>query len=109
MPEPIHLDMNLSRALALNPKDKEHSRTITFNPRSANLLKPHERYRSKLGALVNAVGQRIAAETASSSACDLLSDSNRTLPMHLRCVSGRTFLRFRDHRKMVWTILRYAR
>jgi hypothetical protein len=38
MPGPIHLDMNLSRAFKLNPKNTDHPRTLTFNARSANLL-----------------------------------------------------------------------
>lgn len=38
MPSTVHLDMNLSRALILNPKDKEHQRTLTLNVRSANIL-----------------------------------------------------------------------
>jgi hypothetical protein len=38
MPPTTHLDMNLSRGFTLNPKDKDHPRTFTFNARSANLL-----------------------------------------------------------------------
>jgi len=38
MPGTMHLDANLSRAFTLNPKDKDHPRTLTFNARSANLL-----------------------------------------------------------------------
>ena len=38
MPDLIHLDTNLSRAFVLNPKNKEHVRTLTLNARSANLL-----------------------------------------------------------------------
>lgn len=38
MPPTVHLDMNLSRAFVLNPKDKEHTRTITLNLRAANVL-----------------------------------------------------------------------
>ncbi len=38
MPDVIHLDMNLSRVFALDPNDKDHPRTLTFNARSANLL-----------------------------------------------------------------------
>ena len=38
MPGPIHLDMNLTRAFKLNPKNTDHPRTLTFNARSANLL-----------------------------------------------------------------------
>jgi hypothetical protein len=38
MPGVVHLDTNLSRVFALNPKNKDHPRTLTFNARSANLL-----------------------------------------------------------------------
>ncbi|MEZ2346482.1 carboxypeptidase regulatory-like domain-containing protein [Terriglobus sp. RCC_193] len=38
MPPMVHLDMNLSRAFVLNPKDTDHLRTFTFNVRSANIL-----------------------------------------------------------------------
>ena len=38
MPGPIHLDMNLTRAFKLNPKNTDHPRSLTFNARSANLL-----------------------------------------------------------------------
>jgi hypothetical protein len=38
MPPTVHLDMNLSRAFVLNPKDSEHLRTFTLNARSANVL-----------------------------------------------------------------------
>ena len=38
MPPTVHLDMNLSRAFALNPKNIDHLRTFTLNVRSANVL-----------------------------------------------------------------------
>lgn len=38
MPARIHLDANLSRMFTLNPSNKDHPRTLTFNVRSANLL-----------------------------------------------------------------------
>jgi len=38
MPARIHLDANLSRVFTLNPSNKDHPRTFTFNVRSANLL-----------------------------------------------------------------------
>ena len=38
MPAVMHLDLNFSRAFALNSKDKDHPRTLTFNARSANLI-----------------------------------------------------------------------
>ncbi len=34
----VHLDVNMSRVFTLNPKDKDHLRTLMFNARSANLL-----------------------------------------------------------------------
>lgn|GEM_PF-6673264 len=34
----MHLDMNLSRAFVLKPKDSEHLGTVTLNARSANAL-----------------------------------------------------------------------
>jgi hypothetical protein len=34
-PSVLHLDMNPSRVFMLNPKGKEHPRTLTFNARSA--------------------------------------------------------------------------
>jgi hypothetical protein len=37
-PTVMHLDTKVSRAFRLNPKDKNHARTLTFNARSANLL-----------------------------------------------------------------------
>ena len=64
MPGPIHLDVNLSRAFSLNPKDKEHLRTITLNARSANLLN-HTNVTAVNSVLSSsAVGQPIAAEAA---------------------------------------------
>ena len=38
MPGLIHLDVNLSRAFTLNPKNTDRPRTFTINARSANLL-----------------------------------------------------------------------
>jgi hypothetical protein len=38
MPGPIRLNLNMSRAFNLNPKDKDRPRTVTFNARSSNLL-----------------------------------------------------------------------
>jgi hypothetical protein len=38
MPSLVHLDTNLSRTFTLNPKDKDHARTLSLNARSANLL-----------------------------------------------------------------------
>jgi len=63
MPGPIHLDMNLSRAFQLNRKDKEDSRTLTFNARSANLLNHTNVTAVNTVLSSSAVGQPIAAET----------------------------------------------
>jgi hypothetical protein len=38
MPATTHLDMNLRRPFVLNPKDRDHPRTLDFNARSSNLL-----------------------------------------------------------------------
>jgi hypothetical protein len=38
MPATLHLDTNLSRVFTINPGDKDHQRTFTFNARSANLV-----------------------------------------------------------------------
>ena len=64
MPAVIHLDMNLSRAFALNPKDKDHPRTLTFNARSANLLNHTNVTAVNTILSSGAVGQPVAAETA---------------------------------------------
>lgn len=64
MPGVVHLDMNLSRAFTLNPKDKNHPRTLTFNARSANLLN-HTNVTAVNTILPSGtVGQPVAAETA---------------------------------------------
>jgi hypothetical protein len=64
MPEPLHLDMNLSRIFTLNPNDKDHPRTFTFNARSANLLN-HTNVTAVNSVLSSsAVGEPIAAEAA---------------------------------------------
>jgi hypothetical protein len=38
MPSQIHIDLNLSRAFTLNPARKDHTRVLTFNARSTNVL-----------------------------------------------------------------------
>ncbi len=64
MPAQFHLDTNLSRVFALNPRDKDHPRTITFNARSTNLLN-HTNVTSVNTILSSgAVGEPVAAETA---------------------------------------------
>lgn len=64
MPGVVHLDMNLSRVFTLSPKDKEHTRTLTFNARSANLLN-HTNV-TVLNTILSSgsLGQPVAAETA---------------------------------------------
>jgi hypothetical protein len=64
MPGVIHLDMNLSRAFILNPNDKSHSRTLTFNVRSANLLNHTNVTAVNTVVSSSALGQAVAAETA---------------------------------------------
>lgn len=63
MPGLIHLDMNLSRGFQLNPGDKDHPRTITFNARSANVLN-HTNVTAVQTVLSSTLGQSISAETA---------------------------------------------
>jgi hypothetical protein len=63
MPPLIHLDTNLSRVLDLNPGDKEHLRTLTFNLRSANLLN-HTNVTTVGTVLSPNLGEPISAETA---------------------------------------------
>lgn len=60
----IHLDMNLSRVFMLNPNDKEHPRTLTFNARSANLLNHTNVTAVNTVLSSSAIGQPVAAETA---------------------------------------------
>jgi len=64
MPARIHLDANLSRVFRLNPNDKDHPRTLTFNVRSANLLN-HTNV-TTVGTVVSSstFSQPISAETA---------------------------------------------
>jgi len=64
MPGLVHLDMNLSRAFTLNPKDKDHPRTVTFNARSANLLNHTNVTTVNTVLSSGALGQPVAAETA---------------------------------------------
>ena len=64
MPGPLHLDLNLSRVFALNPKDKDHPRTFTFNARSANLLNHTNVTAVNTVLSSSTVGQPVAAEAA---------------------------------------------
>jgi Carboxypeptidase regulatory-like domain len=64
MPGIIHLDMNLSRAFALNPKDRDHPRTLICNARSANLLNHTNVTAVNTVVSSSALGQPVAAQTA---------------------------------------------
>jgi hypothetical protein len=64
MPTVMHLDANLSRAFALNPKDKDSVRTLTFNARSANFLNHTNVTAVNTVLSSSAIGQPLAAETA---------------------------------------------
>jgi hypothetical protein len=64
MPDQIHLDMNLSREFALNPRDKDRPRTFTLNVRSTNLLNHTNVTAVNTILSSGAVGQPISAETA---------------------------------------------
>ena len=64
MPAPFHLDMNLSRVFALNPRDKDHPRTFTFNARSTDVLNHTNVTAVNTILSSGAVGQPIVAETA---------------------------------------------
>jgi hypothetical protein len=64
MPRTVHLDANLTRTIALNPRDKDHPRTMTVNARSANLLN-HTNVTAVNSVLASSVlGAPVAAETA---------------------------------------------
>jgi hypothetical protein len=64
MPDLIHLDTNLSRAFVLNPKNKEHIRTLALNARSANLLN-HTNVTAVNNVLSSgSLGQSLSAEAA---------------------------------------------
>ena len=64
MPTVLHMYSNLSRAFLLNPKDKDHPRTLTFNARAANLLN-HTNI-TAVGTVVSSptFGQALSAEAA---------------------------------------------
>jgi hypothetical protein len=64
MPATLHLDGNLSRIFTLNPGDKDHPRTLTFNARSANLVN-HTNVTAVNSILSSsALGAPVTAETA---------------------------------------------
>ncbi len=64
MPAVLHLDVNLSRDFILNPQNKDHPRTVSFNVRSASLLN-HTNVTAVNSVLSSAaVGQPLTAEPA---------------------------------------------
>lgn len=63
MPSIWHLYGNVSRAFQLNPKDKDHPLTLTFNARAANLLN-HTNTTAVGTVLSPTLGQPISAEAA---------------------------------------------
>lgn len=64
MPAQFHLDTNLSRVFVLNPGNKDHPRTLTFNARSTNLLNHTDVTAVNTILSSGAIGKPIAAETA---------------------------------------------
>jgi hypothetical protein len=64
MPTVLHSYANISRMFKLNQKDAEHSSTLTFNLRGANVL--NHTNATAVGTVVSSpnLGQSIAAETA---------------------------------------------
>lgn len=64
MPAVAYLDLNLSRTFQLNPKDKDHPRTLAFNARSANVLNHTNVTAVNTILSSSTIGQAIAADTA---------------------------------------------
>ncbi len=64
MPATAHLDMNLKRSFVLNPKDKDHQRTLDFNARSANLLNHTDVTAVNTVLSSGTLGQPLTAEPA---------------------------------------------
>jgi hypothetical protein len=64
MPAQLHLDTNLSREFALNPRDKDHHRTLTLNVRSTNLLNHTNVTAVNTILSSSALGRPVAADTA---------------------------------------------
>ncbi|WP_158823786.1 TonB-dependent receptor [Granulicella sp. S156] len=64
MPAVAYLDLNLSRTFQLNPKDKDHLRTVAFNARSANVLNHTNVTAVNTILSSSTVGQPVAADTA---------------------------------------------
>ncbi|WP_245536484.1 TonB-dependent receptor [Terriglobus saanensis] len=63
MPATIHMDMNLSRSFSLSAADKAHSRTLTLNVRTANLLN-HTNVTAVRTVLSSTLGQPLSAENS---------------------------------------------
>jgi len=63
MPSVWHLYSNLSRTFVLNPKYKDHARTLTLNARAANLLN-HTNTTAVGTVLSPTLGEPISAEAA---------------------------------------------
>jgi hypothetical protein len=61
MPAVVHMDMDVSRVFALNPKDKDHPRTLTLHVRSANFLN-HTNVTTVGTVLSPNLGQPLSAE-----------------------------------------------
>jgi hypothetical protein len=64
MPTVLHLDGNLRRVITLNPKDKDHPRTLTFNSRCANLVNHTNVTAVNTVLSSGTLGQPLTAETA---------------------------------------------
>ena len=64
MPATLHLDGNLSRVFTMNPRDKDHPRTLTFNARSANLVNHTNVTAVNTVLSSSTLGQPLTAETA---------------------------------------------
>lgn len=63
MPPIFRLALNVNRSFTLNPGDKDHSRTLSFNARAANLLN-HTNVTSVNQVLSATLGQPAVAEPA---------------------------------------------
>lgn len=63
MPAIVHSSLNLSRMFTLNPKNKDHPRTLTFSVRSANVLN-HTNVTAVQTVLSPTLGQPLAADAA---------------------------------------------
>lgn len=64
LPARVHLDGTFTRVFTLNPKDKEHPHTLTFNARTSNLIN-HTNV-TTVGNVISSstFGRPVAAETA---------------------------------------------